>query len=131
MINDFILKVVLRGLLPSSILDKFSEASRYNTLVDFIKRALKSSAIYVKGPEKFLRLFLFVLILFLKLLQFMTFKIVTVDSGLNKVSIIHPILDDGMRLYILLAMFAAFEDDTFRVENGFLATKDLAKSLKI
>jgi hypothetical protein len=131
MFSDFILKVVVRGLLPSSVLDKFSEPSKYNILIDFIKQALKSSAIYVKGPEIFLRFFLFVLILFLKFLQFITYRFVTVDSGLNKVSKIHPILDDGMRLYVLLAMFAAFEDDTFRVENGFLATKDLARPFKI
>mgnify|MGYP001471630242 CR=1 FL=1 len=39
---------------------------------------------------------------------------------LRKISKLHPIFDDGMRLYISLAMFAIFEDDKMRVNNGFL-----------
>lgn len=130
MFNDFALKVVVRGLLPRSILDNFSEPSKYNYLIKFIKQAIKSSAIYVKGPEVFLRIFLFFLILLLKFLQLITFQFVTVESGLKKISKIHPILDDGMRLYILLAMFAAYEEDSVRVLNGFLPIKDMLKSKK-
>ncbi len=130
MFNDFVLKVVIRGLLPSSILENFSEPSKYNYLINFTKQAIYSTTIYIKGPEIFLRIFLFLLIIILKFFQFITFQYVSVESVLKKISNIHPILDDGMRLYILLAMFAAYEDDTFRVVNGFLPIEDVSKPFK-
>lgn len=127
MIGDFILKVVVKELLPKPILLKFHDTS---VLINFIKKAIKSSAIYVKGPEIFLRFFLFFLILFLKILQIISFKFITVEYYLEKISQLHPILNDGMRLYILLAMFAAFEDDKVRVDNGFLPVGNLPQSFK-
>lgn len=130
MFNDFALKVVVSSLLPASILDNFREPSKYDYLIDFIKQALSTSAIYVKGPEVFLRIFLFLLIFLLKFLQLVTFKFVTVEFGLRKISKIHPILDDGMRLYILLAMFAAFEENSVRMKNGFLPIEDIVTSYK-
>ena len=124
------MRVVVRGLLPSSILENFLEPSKYNYLINFIKQAIYSSSIYIKGPEIFLRTLLFFLIVILKFFQFITFQYVSLESGLKKISNIHPILDDGMRLYILLAMFAVYEDDTIRVANGFLPIEDVSKSFK-
>ena len=56
MIVDFILKIVVNELLPKSILNNFPDTS---ILINFIKKAINSSAIYVKGPEIILRFFLF------------------------------------------------------------------------
>ena len=128
--GNFILKVVVKELLPKSILDKFSDSEKYILLVNFISKAINSSAIYIKVPETFVRFFLFCLILILKVIQFISINFITVETCLNKISKLHPLIDDGMRLYILLASFAAFEDDRVRTDNGFLPIRDLAKSFK-
>jgi len=126
--GNFILKVVVKELLPKSILDKFSDPENYTSLINFINKAINSSVIYIKVPETFVRFFLFCLILIFKILQFVSMNFITVETCLNKISKIHPLIDDGMRLYTLLAAFAAFEDDRIRSDNGFLPIKDLAKS---
>tara|TARA_B100000900_G_scaffold267600_2_gene228485 strand:- start:1502 stop:1939 length:438 start_codon:yes stop_codon:yes gene_type:complete len=129
MLNDFILKVVLKELLPKDIFKKFSNPSKIKILIRFIIKAINSSAIYIKGPEIIFRTFLFCLILFLKFLQLVSINFINTRSCLKKIANIHPMLDDGMRLYILLAMFAAYEDDRVRIENGFLSIKELSQSL--
>ena len=129
MLNEFILKVVVKELLPKNILEKFSDPLNYLTLINFIKKAINSSAIYIKGPEIFFRIFLFCLILFLKFFQLVTINYINTHSCLKKIANIHPLLDDGMRIYVSLAMFFAYEEDKIRVENGFLSIEELSKSL--
>ena len=129
MVSDFILKVIVDELLPKSVLDKFSNPLKYVTLINFIKKGIHSSAIYIRAPEIFFRFFLFCLILSLKILHFISFNFITVEFCLKKISQLHPILDDGMRLYIMLAMFAAYEDDKVRIDNGFLPIKNVHQSI--
>ncbi len=129
MLNDLVLKVVVKQLLPKIILEKFSDSSNYIVLINFIKKAINSSPIYIRGPEIFFRIFIFFLILFLKLLQLVSVNFINTKSSLKKIANLHPILDNGMRLYILLAMFAAYEDDRVRIDNGFLTIKELSQSL--
>ncbi len=130
MISDFMLKVILKKILPGDILRKFSDLSKFDLVFNFVKDAINSSAIYIKGPEVFFRLFIFCLIIILRILEIISIKLITIEGSLKKISKLHPILDDGMRLYVSLAMFAIFEDDKMRVKNGFLPINDLANSLK-
>tara|TARA_E500000178_G_C16939785_1_gene715785 strand:- start:462 stop:863 length:402 start_codon:yes stop_codon:yes gene_type:complete len=130
MLSDSMLKVILKKLLPGDILREFSDLSKFDVIFNFVKDAINSSAIFIRGPEKFFRLFLFCLIVILKLLELISIKLITIEGSLRKISKLHPIFDDGMRLYISLAMFAIFEDDKMRVNNGFLPIKDLPKSFK-
>ena len=130
MMSSFILKVVVKELLPKSILEKFPDSEKYIFLVNFITKAIDSSAIYIKVPEIFIRFFLFILILIFKIVQLISMHFITVERCLNRISKIHPLIDDGMRLYIMLAAFATFEDDRVRADNRFLSIKDLTKSFK-
>ena len=130
MISDFILKIVVKEFIPKQIWHEFSGTSRYDYLIKFIKNAIKSSAFYIKGPEIFLRFFLFCLILLFKFLQIISFNLISAEFCLKKISQLHPILNDGVRLYVSLAMFAAFEDDSMRVNRGFPPIKDISKSFK-
>ena len=127
-LDEFILKIVLKGLLPIEIKAKFSDSEKFNQLVIFVRIAIRSSVLYVKGPEIFLRLFLFLVIIALQLLEIITFKRLSVEGALQYLANSHPLVGDGIRLYLLLAMFAAFEDESMRRSHGFLSFSDLSNT---
>ena len=55
----------------------------------------------------------------LRLFDIISLRKAPFDKTLDFLISLHPILEDAVRLYLLLAMFAIFELDEFRGSLGF------------
>ena len=124
---DLLLCYVVRGVLPLAILKQINDTKSFHLVVSYIKKSISISPVYVKGPEIVLRVFLVFMIAIFRLIELLSFRRLKLAGSVRRLSKIHPLLDDGIRLYLFLAMFAAFEQDSFRQKTGFPTYSDILK----
>lgn len=125
---DFILSYVVRGVLPKTILDDLDDPEKISFATAYVKKSISMSPTYVRLPEKILRLALFFSFFLFHILEIASLKTVSRISCVRLASKIHPIIDDGVRLYLFLAMFALFEEDSFRKKRGFHPYSEILNS---
>ena len=124
---NFFLAYIVRGILPPDILIKIDRPEKLQEIVDYIKTSISLSPIYVKAPEILLRIALFFMIFAFRLIEICSQSRVSLNCSISVMKKIHPLLDDGIRLYLLLAMFAVFEEDSFRQNHGFPTYSEILK----
>lgn len=124
---DFFLAYIVRGVLPATVLKKIDQPEKFQLVISYIKTSISLSPIYVRGPEIVLRIFLFCMIFVFRLIEIFSFKHFKLSNSVKLLKKMHPLLDDGIRLYLFLAMFAVFEDDSFRQDHGFPAYSEILK----
>ena len=112
---------ILRGVLPTKELQELDSPGEVPRVVRYVENSISLSPIWVRGPEKILRLGLFFLLLLFHFLEIVTFNRIDRGACIRFVSKIHPAIDDGIRLYSSLGMFGLFEEDSYRSKKGFLS----------
>ena len=127
---DFCLAYIIRGILPPTFMKQIGQPEKFKVVIDYINTSISLSPIYVKAPEIVLRIALFCLIFIFRLIETCSFKRFTVLNSVKLLKKIHPLLDDGLRLYSFLAMYALFEEDSFRLDHGFLPYSEIMKPFK-
>jgi len=126
-ILDYILIKVVQNILPKAILAQVNNQEDFDVVISYVKKSISISPLYVRFPEKFLRLCLFGYIAVFRLVELTTLGKIKLSASIRFLSRLHPLFDDGIRLYLFLAMFAIFENDSFRVDKGFPEYADLLK----
>jgi len=116
---DFFLAYIIRRILPPDLMTKIDRPEKFEVVIDYIKTSISLSPVYVKAPEVMLRIALFGIIFVFRLIEICSFKHFKLCNSVRLLKKIHPLLDDGIRLYLFLAMYAVFEEDSFRVDHGF------------
>ncbi len=127
---DFCLAYIVRGILPPALMIKIDRPEKFKVVIDYINTSISLSPIYVKAPEIVLRIALFCIIFIFRLIEICSFKHFTLCNSVRLLKKIHPLLDDGIRLYSFLAMYAVFEEDSFRLDHGFLPYSEIMKPFR-
>ena len=127
---DYLLGYIVRRILPQDLIIKIDRPEKFKVVINFVKTSISLSPVYVKAPEIVLRIALFCIIFVFCLIEICSFKHFTLCNSVRLLKKIHPLLDDGIRLYSFLAMYAIFEEDSFRKDHGFLPYSEIVKPFK-
>ena len=123
------LRVILGFIVKALIPQRFLELSEFKSdeveyVTEFVDRSIRSAPFVIRVPEKFLRIIIFLIILCFNIWSKISETNYTVDQILQMISKIHPIFDDGIRLYRLLVFFAAFETKAVKTKFSYKSLKD-------
>jgi hypothetical protein len=108
---------------------KIDHPKKLSLVIAYVETSISLSPVYVRCPEMMLRIALFIMFFGFQLLEFFSLKYFSITDSIKLLKKIHPLLDDGIRLYLFLAMFAVFEEDSFRRDHGFPTYSEIPKPL--
>lgn len=122
-----ILAFVIAGILPIQASQQIENKEAFSKIVNYVMGSIKSSPVYVRVPEILVRICLALALLLFSIIEIISFKLFTRSKAISLLVKVHPLIQDGVRLYLFLAMFAIFEQDSFRIKRGFASFSSLLR----
>ena len=95
--------------MPEQTLAVMSDRESFERVTRYVDRSISVSVFYVKWPERILRPFLFLIVSVIQAYKSILNSPVSCRDVLSKIATVHPLVGDGIRLYLLLSMYASYE----------------------
>lgn len=113
-ISNFMLERILISVMPEQTLAVLSDGESFERVIRYVDRSIGVSVFYVKWPERIWRPFLFLIVSALRACESILHSSFSCRDVLSKIASVHPLVGDSIRLYLLLSMYAAYEDAVIR-----------------
>ena len=105
-----ILSHIVRSCVPIDLRHLVARGSwAEQSVIQYVESSIRLAPVFVKGPELFFRPILFLALLLIRALLLFRRNFNSKLEPIEIVARVHPLLDDAIRLYRSLTLFAVYE----------------------